>query len=162
MISRGIFFFLFKCLFIFWETIWGREGQIERETGDLKHVLCWQETARCGAQPHKQQDHDLSPSWMFNRLHHPGTPEKNLLISSQNLWIILFGYSMSINRIELSQPIRMECSLVYLFTFIHSTNMWSIYSVTNTDLNAGDPVVEKTKSLPLGTFFYGVSKQIST
>ena len=30
--------------------------------------------AGCGAQTHKLRDHDLSQSWMLNRLSHPGAP----------------------------------------------------------------------------------------
>ena len=68
-----------KCLFYFWKR--EREsmsrGRAERdwETEDLKQALYWQQRAQCRTWTHKRWDHDLSWSWMLNRLSPPGDPD---------------------------------------------------------------------------------------
>ena len=59
------------------------EGQRERDThriwNRLQSLSC-QHRAQRGAPTHELWDHDLSQSWMLNRLSHPGSPGKFGLI----------------------------------------------------------------------------------
>ena len=57
----------------------GRELGRGRERGRYRirsrtQALSRQRRARCGAQTYSRRDHDLSRSWMLNRLSHPGVP----------------------------------------------------------------------------------------
>lgn len=70
-------------------------------------------------------------------------------MTALNLWMISFEYNVSMDRIELAKPIRRD-----LVTFVHFTNMLSIYSVTNTDLGTGGPSSEKNKAPALGSLHY--------
>ena len=42
---------------------------------DLKQSPYCQHRAQSDARTHEPRDHDLSQSWMLNRLSHPGAPE---------------------------------------------------------------------------------------
>ena len=88
-------------LFFFNLYFWEREREREREkTGEgqtgrhriwsgLQALSC-QHKAWCGARTPGPQDHDLSRSWMLNRLSHSGTPIHQLLINSVH-WNFLKG-----------------------------------------------------------------------
>ena len=57
------------------ECEWGRDRERGRHRirSRLQALSC-QHRARRGAQTHKWGDHDLSRSWILNRLSHPGAP----------------------------------------------------------------------------------------
>ena len=63
----------------FWETETeceqgrGRGRGRHRIRSKLRALSCHRR-ARCGTQTHGPWDHDLSQSWTFNRLSHPGVP----------------------------------------------------------------------------------------
>ena len=54
----------------------------ERRTEDPKWALSWQQRARCGAQTHKPQDHDLFRSHTLNQLSHPCAPNRSWIFVS--------------------------------------------------------------------------------
>ena len=69
--------------FLMFTYFWERETETERDNRGAERdricsrlqALSCQHRARCRAQTHKLWDHDLSQSWMLNRLSHPGTPQ---------------------------------------------------------------------------------------
>ena len=68
----------------------GRGRERERETQNPKQDPgsgC-QHRAQRGAQTHKPRDHDVSQSWMLNRLSHPGAPGIGpfFKVSSRPMW----------------------------------------------------------------------------
>ena len=73
----------FYCLFIFererkteTECEWRRSRERGRQRiWSRLHTLSCQHRARCRARTHKPLDHDLSWSWMLNRLSHPSAPD---------------------------------------------------------------------------------------
>ena len=78
-------------LFYFWERDTHSEsrGGAERDGDRIRsrlQALSCQHRARCGAQTHRLQDHDLSQSWTLNRLSHPGAPSFQEILSL--LWLI--------------------------------------------------------------------------
>ena len=72
--------FYFKFFIYFWESSSG--GGAERRTEDLKQGPHWQQQAGCGAWTHEPWDHDLSWSWTFNQLSHPGAPLLNSILKN--------------------------------------------------------------------------------
>ena len=56
------------------EQVKGRERHRHRFRSRLQALSC-QHRARRGAQTHQLRDHDLSRSWLPNRLSHPGAPK---------------------------------------------------------------------------------------
>ena len=73
------FFLFFFLMFIyFWERETeheqGRGRERRHRIGSRLQALSCQHRARRGARTHEPQDHDLSRSWMLNRLSHPGAP----------------------------------------------------------------------------------------
>ena len=78
-------------LFIF-ETerdwAWAGEGQRGRHRiWSRLHALSCQHRAWRGAWTHRLWDHDLSRSWMLNRLSHPGAPRKSIMWQRVNIKI---------------------------------------------------------------------------
>ena len=76
-------FFFFNVYFSFWER--EHERGMDRERGrhrirsQLQAPSC-QHRARCGAQTHVPQDHDLSWSRTINQLSYPGAPNVYLFL----------------------------------------------------------------------------------
>ena len=96
ILSLLFFFFNFflPCIY-FWETerdrAWVGEGQRERETeSEAGSRLRAVSTEPDRTWTHRLRDHDLSQSWMLNRLSHPGAPTFCLfLISRQHAPLVL-------------------------------------------------------------------------
>ena len=68
--EKNVLMFIFER-----ENEWGRGRKRGRHRiGSRLQALSWQHRAWRGAQTHKLWDHDLSQSWVLNRLSHPGAP----------------------------------------------------------------------------------------
>ena len=92
------FLSLFKCLFIFERVQMGKVR--ERGSEEAWSRLCADSSrAWCGAQTHGPRDHDLSRSWMFNRLNRPGA----LLFSFKMMRVSPFNY----HGMMLAFPVRL-------------------------------------------------------
>ena len=65
------------------EWVRGRERGRHRIQSRLQVLSC-QHRAPCGARTREPQDHDLSRSWMLNRLSPPGCPCSRLFLNHAN------------------------------------------------------------------------------
>ena len=156
---RVVFFFFFLNIDLFLRGRQLKPGRgRERGREDLKLLLCWQQTAWCGAGTHKLWDHDLSLRWSLNQQSHPSTPHRAVLIMAGislhltnihipvfpiNRTLILFGEQHSQLRSYVSKM------LLQLGMIMHyGSGQWNIRTLFSGDFCESFLLFEIVSPLP--------------